>query len=205
MRCGRRATTIGATVSDTKVDTAIAAASVTANSWKKRPMMPGMKNSGMKAASSDRLIEITVKPICRAPSMAASIRPRPRSRFFCTLSIITMASSTTNPTEIVTAIRDRLSSVKPKAHMAAKVPAMDRGTATPAASVGVARRRNTSTTSITRQIVSASVPCMSRREDRMVSVRSLMISTSMAAGIQRLNSGSRARTRSTVSTTLAPG
>ena len=38
----------------------------------------------------------------------------------------------------------------------------------------------------------------------MVVVRSDMMETSMSAGIQRLSSGRSARTRSAVSTTLAP-
>ena len=42
------------------------------NSRNSLPGMPGRKISGMKAAASDRLIETTVKPICRAPSNAAA-------------------------------------------------------------------------------------------------------------------------------------
>ena len=159
----------------------------------------------MKAATSDTEIDTTVKPMSPAPAMAASMRPMPCSRRLWTLSIMTIASSTTNPTEIVIAISDRLSSVKPAAHMAASVPAIESGTVTPAASVGVARRRNRNTTSITRAIVSSSVQRISSSEARMVSVRSLITSRSIAAGIQRRSSGRSSRTRSTVSTTLAPG
>ena len=49
------------------VETAIANASVTENSRNRRPTMPPMNSSGMKAAISDTLIETTVKPIWRAP------------------------------------------------------------------------------------------------------------------------------------------
>ncbi len=44
-------------------------------------------------------------------------------------SIITMASSTTKPVEIVSAIRDRLSSEYPSRYITPKVPTMDSGTA----------------------------------------------------------------------------
>ena len=65
---------IGVSVSDTAVDTAIAKASVTENSRNTRPTTPLMNSSGMKAATSEMLIEITVNPIWRAPSIAARHR-----------------------------------------------------------------------------------------------------------------------------------
>ena len=104
----------------------------------------------MKAATSEMLIDSTVKPIWRAPSMAAIIGVMPFSRLRKQFSIITMASSTTKPTETASAISERLSIEKPATHMAAQVPASDSGTVMPAATVGAARRRNTNTTSITR-------------------------------------------------------
>ena len=52
-------------------------------------------------------------------------------------SIMTMASSTTKPTEMASAISVRLLTEKPSAHMAAQVPASDSGTVMPAAIVGV--------------------------------------------------------------------
>ena len=58
-------------------------------------------------------------------------------------SIMTMASSTTKPTETASAISVRLLIEKPASHMAAQVPASDRGTVMPAAMVGVGRRRKT--------------------------------------------------------------
>ena len=133
---------IGVTVSETTVDTTMANTSVTENSRSRRPTMPSMNRSGMKAATSETLIEITVKPICRAPSSAARIGEMPRSRLRNMFSIMTMASSTTKPTETASAISVRLLIEKPAAHMAAQVPASDRGTVMPAAIVGVPRRRN---------------------------------------------------------------
>ena len=47
-------------------------------------------------------------------------------------SIMTMASSTTKPVPIVSAISDRLSSEKPQNHITPKVAISDTGSATPA-------------------------------------------------------------------------
>ena len=71
----------------------------------------------MKAAISDTLIEITVKPIWRAPSRAACSGDMPRSRLRNMFSIMTMASSTTKPTETASAISVRLLIENPAAHM----------------------------------------------------------------------------------------
>ena len=100
---------MGVTVSDTAVDTRIANVSVSENSRNSRPTMPSMKISGVKAATSDRLIEMTVKPICFEPSRAARNGVMPCSRLRYMFSIMTMASSTTKPIEIASAISDRLS------------------------------------------------------------------------------------------------
>ena len=162
-----------------------------------------MKISGVKAAISDRLIDSTVKPICLAPSSAAGYGAMPRSRLRYMFSIMTMASSTTKPTEIASAISDRLSIENPASHMPAQVPASASGTETPAAIVGVSRRRKTNTTSMTRNAVASSVNCMSSTLARMVPVRSTSVEISTPAGSHSFSSGSSARTLSTVSITLA--
>ena len=185
------------------VEIRIANTSVTENSRNARPTMPPMNSSGMNAATSEMLIDTTVKPICRAPSMVARSGECPFSMLRNTFSIITIASSTTKPTETASAISDRLSIENPTHHISAQVPASDSGTVTPAARVGVARRRNRNTTSITSAMVPASVSCMSATLARIVPVRSDRIETSMSAGIQRLISGISARMLSTVSMTLA--
>ena len=113
----------------------MAKASVTENSRNTRPTTPLMNSSGMKAAISEMLIETTVKPIWRAPSIAACSGVMPFSRLRKQFSIITMASSTTKPTETASAISERLSIEKPTTHIAAQVPASDSGTVTPAAIV----------------------------------------------------------------------
>ena len=65
----------------------------------------------MNTATSDRLIETTVKPTSWAPLRAARMRGMPSSMCRVVFSITTMASSTTKPVAIVSAISEKLSSV----------------------------------------------------------------------------------------------
>ncbi len=133
MKCAQ---IIGVTVSETTVEMPIAKASVTENSRKNRPTIPPIRSSGMKAAMSEIEIATTVKPICLAPTIAARMAERPMARLRSMFSIITIASSTTNPTETASAIREILSIEKPTHHIKAHVPESASGTVTPAASVG---------------------------------------------------------------------
>ena len=100
---------MGVSVSDTTIDTPIATESVTANSRNSRPTIPPMQRIGMKTATSDTLIDSTVNPISRAPAIAAAIGFMPASRYREMFSSTPMASSTTKPVAIVSAISDRLS------------------------------------------------------------------------------------------------
>ena len=83
---------------------------VTANSPKRRPMIPPMNSTGMNTAASESVIETMVKPISCAPSRAACSGVLPISTWRTMFSSMTMASSTTKPTDSVSAISDRLSS-----------------------------------------------------------------------------------------------
>ena len=76
MKCAH---SIGVMVNDTAAEMAMASVSVVANSWNRRPMMPPMNRIGMNTATSEILIDITVKPICLAPISAACIGVCPRS------------------------------------------------------------------------------------------------------------------------------
>ncbi len=105
----------------------------------------------MNTATRERLIENTVKAICLAPTKAAFMRLMPCSRQLSIFSIMTMASSTTKPTEMVSAMRERLSMENPAAHIAAQVPTRERGTVIPAAMTGVSRRRKAKTTIMTKR------------------------------------------------------
>ena len=89
----------------------MAADKVTANSRNRRPTIPPIIKMGMNTAMSELLIESTVKPISCPPSKAAAKGRIPASRCRFTFSITTMASSTTKPVAIVTAISDRLSTL----------------------------------------------------------------------------------------------
>ena len=83
--------------------------SVNVNSRNSRPTRPPIKSRGRKTAISDRLIEITVNPTSLAPRIAACNRDFPSSMCRVMFSSTTIASSTTNPVEIVSAISERLS------------------------------------------------------------------------------------------------
>ena len=62
----------------------------------------------MNTAMSDRLIDSTVNPTSLAPRIAAWTRDMPASMWREMFSTTTMASSTTKPVAIVSAISDRL-------------------------------------------------------------------------------------------------
>ena len=164
---------IGVSVSETMAETTTAMVSVSANSRNMRPTRPVMNSSGMNTAISDIVSEITVKPISRAPRSAASSGDSPSSMWRTMFSIMTMASSTTKPVPMVSAISDRLSSEKPQNHITPKVAISDSGSATPAMMVARMVRRNISTTSTTSTTLSSSVNCTSWIEARIVVVRSL--------------------------------
>jgi len=63
----------------------------------------------MNTAASDSVMERMVNPTSRDPANAASSGGVPFSMWRTMFSSITMASSTTNPTDSVSAIIDRLS------------------------------------------------------------------------------------------------
>ena len=63
----------------------------------------------MKTATSEMLIDITVKPISCAPCRAARNGGTPSSRCRVTFSTTTIASSTTKPVATVRAMSERLS------------------------------------------------------------------------------------------------
>jgi len=100
---------IGVRVSETSIETRIVTDTVIPNSRNRRPTIPPIKNNGMNTAMSDRLIDKIVKPISPAPFIAAAVGLSPSSRWRSMFSSMTIASSTTKPTAIVSAISDRLS------------------------------------------------------------------------------------------------
>jgi hypothetical protein len=137
-------------VSDTTIEIKIAVAIVTANSRNRRPTIPPISRSGMNTATSERVIESTVKPISPAPASAAAKGPLPCSRYRVMFSITTIASSTTKPVEMVSAMSERLSRLYPIRYMTPKVPMSDSGTATLGMMASRGLRRNANTTRMTR-------------------------------------------------------
>ena len=87
----------------------MAMVTVTANSWNTRPTTPPMSSTGMNTATSDRVIERIVKPISPLPFSAASNGVMPSSTWRTMFSSMTMASSTTRPTDRVRARSEMLS------------------------------------------------------------------------------------------------
>ena len=102
---------IGVVVSETTMETRIAVESVMANSRNNRPMIPPIISKGMKTAISETLMEKTVKPISLAPRRVACMGVIPASRWRVMFSITTIASSTTKPLAMASAISERLSNV----------------------------------------------------------------------------------------------
>ena len=100
---------IGVVVRETTSEMTTAAVRTAANSRNSRPMMPPMSRMGRNTATSETLIESTVKPISRAPCSAASRGFMPASTWRMMFSSTTMASSTTKPVLMVRAVSDRLS------------------------------------------------------------------------------------------------
>jgi phosphoribosylanthranilate isomerase len=120
-------------------------------------------------------------------------------------SSMTMASSTTKPTERVSAISERLFRLYPSRYMAAKVPMIESGTAAPGISVAERLRRNRKMTMITRHTVSTRVNSTSWIDPRIDSEASKAMSIFTAGGISPRNVGSSLLMLSTTSTVLVPG
>ena len=179
----KRAHSIGASVSDTKADTAIEAVTVRANSRKTRPMIPPMSNSGMNTATSDRLIDSTVNAISREPSSAALNGGG--AVFDVAVDVLDHHDGVVDHE----ADRDgephqrNVVEAEIAAYIAANEPSNASGTVRLGMNVAQKSRRNNSTTSTTSAMVSTSVNSTSCTEARIVTVRSSMVSTFIAAGI----------------------
>ncbi|CFE02440.1 Uncharacterised protein [Bordetella pertussis] len=102
---------MGVSVSDTTSETRMEADRVTANSRNSRPATPPISRMGMNTATSDRLIDSTVKPTSREPRSAARMGVAPRSICRMMFSSTTMASSTTNPVATIRAMSEMVFSV----------------------------------------------------------------------------------------------
>src|ERR1700722_14365705 len=120
-------------------------------------------------------------------------------------SITTIASSTTKPVEIVSAINERLSTLYSHKYMTPKVPMSEIGTTISGITVARQFRRKTNTTRITSNTEMSSVSSTSWTDARIVVVRLSTTDMLIADEIEACNCGIAAFTRSTVSIMLAPG
>ncbi len=137
-------------------------AMVTANCWKSRPVMPGMKTVGRNTAARTSAMAMTGPATCSIAARVASRGAIPSSMWRSTASTTTMASSTTRPMATTIPIRAIGLMENPRRGKKAKVPMSETGTAT--AGISVARHpcRKTNTTMITRTIAINSVSTISR-------------------------------------------
>src|SRR5437762_5791852 len=114
-------------------------------------------------------------------------------------SMTTMASSTTKPVDMVSAMSDRLSRLYRPRYMTPKVPMSESGTATLGMTVAQTFRRNANTTNITRTMEIMRATSTSCAEARMVVVRSTATSKCSEGEIEARRKGVMAMMRSTVS------
>ncbi len=201
----KREHSIGVSVSDTTPDTRIATPIVTANSWKSRPSSPPRKSTGMNTDTSDSVIERIVKPISREPFSAAVYTGSPFSMWRTMFSSMTIASSTTKPTDNVSAINERLSRLYPSRYMTAKVPTSDMGSARLGITVAEMFLRKRKITITTRQSVMNRVNFTSCTDSWMEAERSYMVWISTEGGNCFCISASAAFTSSATFTVLVPG
>ncbi len=164
-----------------------------------------MKRTGMKTATSEIVIERIVKPISFPPLSAAVSGSSPPSIRRTMFSSMTIASSTTKPTESVSAMSERLSSEKFRSDIAANVPTIEAGTARLGMSVARTLRRNRKITRTTSAIVRTSVNSTSWTDSRIGTERSKRTSSLQRAGelrpqrrelrLDRVHDGDRVRAR----------
>ena len=183
----------------------MATAIVTANSRNTRPTIPPISSTGMNTAISENVIEMMVKPISRAPFRAASYGRMPCSMCRTMFSSMTMASSTTKPTDRVSANSVMLLMEKSSMYIAAKVPSSEIGTASAGMKVADAERRNRKITRMTRPMAISSVSSTSLTDCRIDTDRSMATSIFTDGGICARSIGSLASTPSTTATVLASG
>ena len=162
-----------------------------------------MNSTGMKTAASESVIDTMVKPISPDPLREASRGRSPSS--MCRFSSMTMASSTTKPTERISAIIERLSRLKLTKYISAKVPMIEKGSARLGMMVAERFRRNRKITMTTSPRVSTMVNSTSRYDSRIVSERSYKMSMLTEGGSSVRKTGRRFLTPSVTSMVLVPG
>src|SRR5262245_33280440 len=196
---------MGVNVNETMAEMTIVMLKVTANSRNSRPTTSPMNKSGMSTAMSEIDNERMVNAICSDPLSAACSGDSPRSIYLEMFSIITIASSTTNPVEIVSAINVKLLRLNPIRYIVPNVPTRDRGTAAAGMMVADRVRRNRKMTMMTSAMANMSSNCTSRTEARIDVVRSVNTVTCTEDGKALCSWGRSFLMRSATSITFAPG
>ena len=164
-----------------------------------------MKRIGMTTAASDIVIDRIVKPISSEPRSAASNGCSPRSMCRTMFSSITIASSTTKPIERISAIIERLLRLKFSISMTAKVPRMEKGSASAGMSVADPLCRKRKMTPTTSASVTAIVSWTSLNALRMVRERSCRGVRCAEGGSWVSKVGSSVRTASAIAIVFVPG
>ncbi len=201
----KRPQSMGVKVKDRMTDSTTEADRVSANSRISRPTTPLMNIRGVKTAIREMAMDRMVKLISPAPFSAAWNGFSPCSILRQMASTMTMASSTTKPTAMVRAIRDRLSRLNPAGSITAAVASSDNGITALGMMVARTLRRNRKITPTTSTMVISKVISTSLTEALMVWVRSCTMCMSMLAGILAWMAGRAFLIVSTVRRTLAPG
>ena len=163
---------IGDSVSATTPDTITAPASVNANSRNSAPVRPPWMPIGAYTAASVMVIAMIGPTSSRAASMAARPGGLPACRWRSMFSTITIASSTTRPTESTIASSVSRLTVKPAASIRNTAPTREIGIATTGMITARTEPRNRKITAMTISNVSVSVVSTSLIASWMYSVES---------------------------------
>ena len=163
---------IGESVSATTPDTITAPASVNANSRNSEPVSPPWIPTGAYTAASVIVIAMIGPSSSRAASIAARCGRLPACRCRSMFSTITIASSTTRPTDSTIASSVSRLIVKPAASIRNTAPTSEIGIATTAITTERSEPRNRKITAITIRSVSVSVESTSWIASWMYSVES---------------------------------
>ena len=163
---------MGESVSATMPETITAPASVKANSRNSEPVRPPWIATGVYTAARVIVMAMIGPTSSRAASMAAWKGLLPSCRWRSTFSTITIASSTTRPTESTMASRVSRLMVKPAACMMKTAPMSEIGIATTGMITDRTEPRKRKITTITISRVSVRVLSTSPMESRMYTVES---------------------------------
>ncbi len=142
---------MGVKVRATKEEIMTAPDTTILNSLNNLPVNPSKKTIGKKTATRVMVVEIIANMISFDPSIPACTGDKPSSIRLYTFSVITMASSTTKPTDNTTANIERTLIEKSAKYMMKNVPISDTGIATIGIKVTRQSRKNKKIIRITKR------------------------------------------------------